>query len=87
MFNTYQAILSLNVMVVFLLALPFLGEWNDFAMLVIIVQHMVTDVLIWSVMFTIVLLAFSFCLLGFDRIGWYTYDENDGLEHPGLAPE
>ena len=71
MFHTYQAILSMNVMTVFLLSLPFFGEWAEFTTLVIIVENMVQDVLIWSVMFIIILLAFSFCLLGFDRIGWY----------------
>ena len=71
MFKAYQAILSANVMIVFLLSLPFLGEWIKFSTLVIIVQEMVVDVLIWGVMFIIILLAFSFCCLGFDRVGWY----------------
>ncbi|KAL1504852.1 hypothetical protein AB1Y20_008623 [Prymnesium parvum] len=86
MFKMYQAILSVNVMVVFLLFLPFMGEWMDFTTLVIIVQQMVTDVLIWSVLFVVVLIAFSFCMLGFDRIGWYT-SPDPGPNEEGLAPE
>jgi hypothetical protein len=72
LYTCFQVIISLNIMLITLLFIPYLSEWITFGTLTIMVQEMVSDLITWLVFFVIVLCAFSFCLLGFDRVGWYT---------------
>ena len=60
--TAYQACISCNILIVFLLSMPYLGEFNRLGVLVITMREMISDVIIWSVIFVIVLIAFSFCI-------------------------
>ena len=88
LYNAYEITLSLNVLVVCLLSLPYFSEWKTFGVLLIMVEEMLMDVLKWMLLQAIVLLAFSLCLLGFERAGWYTYEDDEPSDtHPILRPD
>jgi len=78
------------VLLVILLSLPFFTEWKLFGVLLIMVQEMFVDVVKWLLLLIIVLFAFSFCLIGFERAGWYVHETDDGEQlvgHPITRPD
>lgn len=77
LYTFYQVMLSLNILVITVLVLPYMSEWKDFGVLTIIIQEMVVDLATWSLLLVLVMLGFSLCLLGFDRVGWY---QNPSME-------
>jgi len=81
LYRWYQVLLSLNILIITILLLPYFCEWKDFGILVIQTMEMVVDVATWSLLLLVVMLGFSLCLLGFDRVGWY-YD-GDGNPFDG----
>jgi len=82
-YDLYTIAISLNVLLVCLLTMPYFAEWKLFGVLLIMVEEMVVDVFKWLLLLAIVLLAFSFCLLGFERAGWYVReDAQPGDRHP-----
>ncbi len=77
LYNWYEIVISINVLFVCLTALPYYTEWKTFGILLIMVQEMMSDVVKWLLLFVNIFLAFSFCLLGFERAGWYVAEGDD----------
>jgi len=79
-------VISVGGLLVVMLSIEyFVMLFKAFGILTVMVEEMVGDVLTWLLLFLTVVFAFSLCLLGFERAGWYgggiELEEGSG-EHP-----
>ncbi len=81
-YQVYVALISLNSITVTLGVLPFLSRFHvDFGVLVVIVERMILDVILFLELFIVVAVAFSLAFFGLGRAGLVAPSEGTDGDH------